>query len=217
MQQSAPGASALARLRFATSSVETALISRLLVGRPVANSGGVGLRLDLQGPWQRPLRRWGGTLELRGSDIDLTDAQLLAVTIAASGANGESSVPEVLNLRRGSIRGAMQAGRIDFEPVYLETTLGTVFGRLGLSLSDNTIDGLAVVGPLKDLQDLFQLLPGLHTVGEAVEALRFAVRVDGTVFEPRFERVGSSTGGREPEIMRTLQDTLRKLQGLGSN
>lgn len=216
VQQAAAGASALARMRFATSDVDTALISRLLVGRPIAESGAVGMRLDLQGPWQRSLRRWSGFLELRGSDIDLTEAQLLAETITASGA-ASGSVPGVLGLRRGSVQGRLSEGRVSFEPVYLETNVATVFGRLGVSLADNSVDGLAVVGPLKDLQDLFQLLPGLHSVGDAVEALRFAVKIDGTIQEPAFERIGPGGGRGEPEVVRTLQDTLRKLQALGGN
>lgn len=216
VQQAAAGASALSRLRFATSDVDTALISRLLVGRPIARSGAVGMRLDLQGPWQRSLRRWSGFLELRGEEIDLTEAELLAQTIAASGASS-GAIPGVLNLRRASVQGRLGGGLVTFEPVYLETNVGTVFGHLGASLEDNRIDGLAVVGPLKDLQDLFQLLPGLHSVGDAVEALRFAVKIDGTLQEPGFQRIGNARGNDEPELVRTLQDTLRKLQSFGAN
>lgn len=216
VQQVAARASALARLRFATSDVDTALISRLLVGRPIAEAGALGMQLDLQGPWQRSLRRWSGFLELRGNDIDLTEAQLLAETIAASGAE-TGSIPGILGLRRASVQARLADGSIRFQPVYLETNVATVFGQLGLSLDDNGVSGLAVVGPLKDLQDLFQLLPGLHSVGDAVEALRFAVKIDGTVQEPEFERVGAGGTRSEPEVVRTLQDTLRKLQALGGN
>ena len=215
IRQAAAGASAWSQLRFATSDVETALISRLLVGRAIAQSGSVGMRLDLQGPWQRSLRRWSGFVDLRGQEIDLTEAQLLAQTILASGEAGPGSIPPVLELRKGYVRGSLNQGRVVFDPVNLDTHLATVFGKLDISLEENTLDGLAVVVPLNDVGRFFQLLPGLHNVSAALEALRTPIRIGGTVDEPLFEPVRPGSG--EPEVVRTLQDTLRKLESLGGN